>query len=151
MRFHIASGLLLVLLSQPTSAQELSIVAAAARHVPGVVWRKDSVVVGDFTCRGRTEEAILGTSQSEIVIAVFLNGLHRRPEALRYSALARDPASATLETESLDYDPMAELGQPLPGFRSSKRCTGLNLSDGKIDSAHIYWNHDARRFHDWVR
>ena len=83
--------------------------------------------------------------------AVFLNGTNSRPEVLRYSAKVRDPASATLQAESLDYDPKEDPGYVLSGFQRSKTCKGLNLSDGKIDSAHIYWNHESLRFDDWVR
>jgi len=100
------------------------------------------------------QPAILGTSQSEIVIAVFLNGTTSRPEVLRYSAKVRDPASAELKIEDA-YSHLKEIADELgavpPGMQPSETCKGLNLSDGRIDSAHIYWNHDARRFDDWVR
>jgi hypothetical protein len=97
------------------------------------------------------QTAILGASPSQIVVAVFLNGTNSRPEALRYPAKVRGPASATLQAESLDYDPKEDPGYVLSGFQRSKTCKGLNLSDGKIDSAHIYWNHESLRFDDWVR
>jgi hypothetical protein len=129
---------------------ELSVQAAATKHVHGVSWRAKSVITGDFSCRGKTETAILGTSKSEIVVAVFLDGLKREPQVLRYSATVRDAASAVLDIESLDLDREEELGYALPGFRRSNTCKGLNLSDGRSDSAHIYWNHESRRFDDWV-
>jgi len=149
-RRAIIAGLPLVLCAQTTDRVEPSVQAAAAKFVPGVRWRAKSVVAGDFSCRGRSESAILGTSESEIVVAVFLNGLHREPQVLRYSAKVRDAASAVLEIESLDIDREKELGYALPGFRRSKTCRGLNLSDGRSDSAHIYWNHESHRFDDWV-
>jgi hypothetical protein len=139
-----------VLLAQTTARVEPSVQAAAAKYVPGINWRPKSVVSGDFSCRGKMESAILGTSPSEIVVAVFLKGLSSRPQVLRYSARVRDAASAVLETENLDFDPEEALGYALPGFHRSKTCKGLNLSDGKIDSAHIYWNHESLRFDDWV-
>src|ERR1017187_4191115 len=55
-----------LLLGQDSS----SIQKAAAKYVPGVAWRHQSVVSGNFSCRGRSEQAILGISKSEIVIAV---------------------------------------------------------------------------------
>ncbi len=104
----------------------------------------------DFSCRGKAESAILGSSESDIVVVVFLNGLNKKPQVLRYSAKVRDAASAMLEIESLDFDREKELGYALPGFRRSKTCKGLTLSYGRRDSAHIYWNHESRRFDDWV-
>jgi len=130
------------------AAQAPSIVEAAATFVPGVSWRPESVLTADFTCRGRKEQAILGVTAREIVIVVFLNGSADKPEVLRYSAEARDPNEVKLTIESLDFDPAGDLGD-LPGFRRSRTCKGLNLSDGKVDSAHIYWNHDAQHFDDW--
>ena len=92
----------------------------------------------------------MGVTSKEIVIAVFLNGTGEKPEILRYSAAVRDASQAKLRLESLDYGPDEDTG-PLPGFRRSRTCKGLNLSDDMIDSAHIYWNHDAKRFDEWVR
>ena len=153
MKLQIVISLLLVLFSQVTVAdgREPSIDAAAARYVPGVSWRADSVVSGDFSCRSRAEQAILGTNRTELVVAVFLNGTNRRPQVLRYSAKVRNPSSTTLEAEDLDYDPKEDVGYVLPGFRRSKTCKGLKLNDGRTDSPHIYWNHNSHRFEDWLR
>ena len=107
---------------------------------------------GDFSCRGRKDRAILGTSKSEIVVAIFVDGLGRPPKVLRYSAGERDPTTAELTIEDLDFDPKrfkSEVGELPDGLRPSRTCKGLNLSDGKVDSAHIYWNRKARRFDDW--
>jgi hypothetical protein len=69
---------------------------------------------------------------------------------LRYSAKARDPKTAELTVEGLDYDPNQDIGYELEGFQRSKSCKGLNLADGLTDSAHIYWNLKAHRFDDWT-
>jgi hypothetical protein len=138
----IAHGLL--------AQDSVSVEKAATRYVPGVAWQRRSIVSGNFSCHGRKEQAILGVSASEIVIAVFVNGLDSRPEVLRYSAKARNPRTAELKIEDLDYDPKEMVGSDLDGFRRSKSCKGLNLSDGDTDSAHIYWNHKSQRFEDWT-
>jgi hypothetical protein len=130
------------------AVQPSSILAAASKFVPGVTWQANSVVAADLSCRGRKEQAILGVSPTEIVVAVFLNGLKERPEVLRYSAEARDAATAKLTIEKLNKD---EIGPGDPAFPRSRTCKGLNLSDGKIDSAHIFWDPKARRFNDWVQ
>lgn len=134
----------------PTAAQVPTVSQAASKFVPGMTWRPKSILTADFSCRGRKEQAILGVNAKEIVIAVFLNGLGEPPEVLRYSAEMRDAKQVQLKLESLDYGSEEAIGE-LPGFRRSRTCQGLNLGDGKIDSAHIYWNHDAKRFDDWVR
>jgi hypothetical protein len=131
-------------------AEAPSLPAAAAKFVPGVRWRPKSALIADFSCRGHREQAILGMTAKDIVVAVFLNGLTEKPEVLRYSAEARDPKSLKLTIESLDYDPKEDIGD-LPGFQRSRSCQGLNLSDEKVDAAHIYWNHETGHFADWVR
>jgi hypothetical protein len=133
------------------TAQPLTVEISAAKYVPGVRWQPKSVLTADFSCRGRREQAILGTSATDIVIAVFLNGTSERPEVLRYSSRVRDAASVQLTIEDQDYDPSLDIGSDLPGFKRSRTCKGLNLSDQHIDSAHIYWNHLMSRFEDWVR
>ena len=129
---------------------DTAVAAAAKQFMPDVRWRAASVLHADFTCRGHQESAILGVSDTNVVIAVFLEGLAQRPEVLRYS-FARDTATLQLTTEGLDWDPKAELGYALPGFQRSQTCQGLNLYDGEVDAAHIYWDHDAHQFEDWVR
>jgi hypothetical protein len=123
---------------------------AAAKYVAKVIWRRDSALAGNFTCAGRAEQAILGVNKTEIVIAVFVHGLNKEPEVLRYSAERRNPRIAKLTIESLDYDPKETIGYDPEGFKRSGSCKGLNLSDGETDSAHIYWNEKLHRFSDWT-
>jgi hypothetical protein len=134
----------------PLAQDSASVEKAATKYVPGVAWQRRSIVSGNFSCHGRAEQAILGVSSSEIVIAVFVKGLDSRPEVLRYSGKARNPKTAELKIEDLDYDPKEMIGSDLDGFRRSKSCKGLNLSDGDTDSAHIYWNHKSQQFEDWT-
>ena len=98
-------------------ASNPAVVASASKFVPGVKWQAESIVSADFTCQGRVQHAILGTEQKEIVVAVFLNGINRRPVVLREQG--RVAASAVLETDDLDWDPKED-GRNLPGFRRSK-------------------------------
>jgi hypothetical protein len=148
--------LALVACSSQAPANELQpqVASAAKRFYPNAQWQPSSVVTGNFTCRGQKEHAVLGTSPSEIVVAVFVRGLNSKPELLQYSTSARSPNSAILTVEDLDFDAkefQEQIG-PLPeGLKPSKSCVGLNMSDQMIDSAHIYWNRKARRFEDWVR
>jgi hypothetical protein len=101
-----------------------SITAAATKYVPGVKWQPRTVLTADFTCRGRKEQAILGTNSEDIVIAVFLNGTNQKPEVLRYSAKVRSAQSAMLTIENQDFDPKAEIGFDLPGFKRSRTGKG---------------------------
>jgi len=146
-----AMSLLFALLLQLTSNQNLQVIGAANKFMPGISWKENSVVIGDFTCRGRIEQAILGVSQPEtarpyMILAVFLDGINKQPEIIRDSI--HNPAYAELTTESLDYDPRENVGDTLEGFQRSKTCKGLNIADGQRDSFHIYWNHESREF-DW--
>ncbi len=145
----------LLLLCAPlvASAEVPDVVVAASKLVPGVTWKAESIVIGNFSCRGRVESAILGTSKSEIVIAIFLAGISKPPKVLRYSTKTRDSSTSELKIEDGDFDSKefkSEVGYIPDGLRPSKTCKGLNLSDGKIDSAHIYWNHNSKQFSDWV-
>jgi hypothetical protein len=62
-------------------------------------------------------------------------------------------AAAVLSKESLDLD-LTQFGPEPdavpPGLVPSKTCEGLNLSDGDVDSAHIYWDARSGHFRNWV-
>jgi len=125
------------------------VVRAASRYLPGIGWRAASIVKADFTCQGRIQTAIAGAGADPagIVVAVFLNGMNRRPVVIRDRM--RVAASLTLTLEDLDYDPREDPGYELPGFQRSKTCKGLRFDDGETDAWHVYWNHNARRFDVW--
>jgi hypothetical protein len=129
--------------------QRIAIVSAAGKYVPGVTWHSESVISGDFTCRGGKEQAILGITAQEIIVVVFINGLQSKPEILRDKV--HTPADAELTIEDLDYYPNERVGVELEGFLRSKVCKGLNIADNHIDSFHVYWNHKDSRFDWWSR
>ena len=129
--------------------QRIAIVSAANKYVPGVTWHSESVISGDFTCRGRMEPAILGITAREIIVVVFINGLQNKPEILRDKVHAA--ADAELTIEGLDYDPKEQVGAELEGFLRSKVCKGLNIADNHVDSFHVYWNHKDSQFDWWSR
>ncbi len=129
-----------------------NVVSAAAAADRSVSWQKNSILSGDFTCQGKREYAILGTKPQQIFVAVFQPPSQRPLEILLYSGVERHASSAVLAVESLDYD-IKKLEQGLgwlpDGLQPSKSCVGLNISDGRIDSVHIYWHRKHRRFTGW--
>jgi hypothetical protein len=129
--------------------QRIAVVSAAGKYVPGVTWHSESVMSGDFTCRGRMEQAILGITGQEIIIVVFINGLENKPEILHDKV--HTPADAELTIEGLDYDPNEQAGVELEGFLRSKVCKGLNIADNHVASFHVYWNQKDSRFDWWSR
>jgi hypothetical protein len=140
--FGCRAGAQGALFSKATSSEVVLIKRAAGKYFAAVTWRADSVVSGDFTCSVKKDWAILGTNTSELLIAMFISGPGGKPEVLRHSGSAPNPSTVALSIEDLNYDPQKETGYALPGFQRSKTCKGLDLSDGEIDSAHIYyWNH----------
>ena len=153
MKLFISILTLLVYLPLPAFSQSDQILTAANKFQPNINWQKGSAVTGNFSCLEKAEPAILGVSESEIVVAVFLNGLAKPPSLLRYSAKVRDSSTVKLTIEDGDFDVKEfheMLGEIPDGLRSSKSCKWLNLSDGKIDSVHIYWNHKTKKFSTWM-
>ena len=144
--------LVMLVVSQAEGADDAFVLAAAMTADRSVTWQKKSILVGDFTCQGKREIAVLGTKAKEIVIAVFRPPSKKPVDVLRYSGIARTPESAILTIEPLDYD-LKELEQHVgyvpDGLQTSKTCVGLNMTDQMIDSAHIYWHRKNRRFESW--
>jgi hypothetical protein len=139
-----AAVIFLALVLAAACPAQTSLIRAASRFVPGVTWKPKSVVVADFTCEGRKQQAILGvnTKHPVVVVAIFVRGTNTKPVVFEFS---KSPKYARLEAESLDY----ELDYDLPGFRRSTTCKGLVVSDDEIDPSHLYWNHDAKVFGRW--
>ena len=152
MKLFISMLTLFVYLPLPAFSQSDQTLTASNKFQPNINWQKGSAVTGNFSCREKAELAILGVSESEIVVAVFLNGLVKKPSLLRYSASFRDSSTVKLAIEDGEFD-VTEfkeiLGEIPDGLRSSKSCKWLNLSDEKIDSVHIYWNHKTKRLSAW--
>lgn len=146
-------SLALMGMSVPAAASP-AVKAAASRFVSGIAWQEGSVLKGDFNCSGKQQHAILGTSDKEIVVAVFTQDLSKPPELLRFASAARKPAEARirLEDSALTKDEIQALSNTAPpGYRPSKTCKGVRLSDDSSNAAHIYWDHDARRFDSWTQ
>ncbi len=142
MRRKIVICFVLLLNARGASSQS-TITSAVSKYIPKVVWQSRSIVTGDFTCEGHKQTAILGIPGSDVVVAVFLSGLNRKPEELRFNIF--QPKFARIQTETLDY----ELDSSLPGFHRSRSCQGLNVGDDEVDSAHLYWDHESHRFGMW--
>jgi hypothetical protein len=145
---HSIEGLLRKI-DDADAEQRIAVVSAANKYVPDVTWHSESVVSGNFTCRGRAEQAVLGITAEEIVVVVFINGLENRPESLRVKA--HNPADSELTVEDLDYDPKEQSGVQLAGFVRSTVCKGLNIADHHVNLFHLYWNHKDSRFDRWSR
>jgi len=150
---RLMATLLAFLTSVAYAAQEGEVAAAAKVQYPAATWQERSVLSGDFSCHGKAELAILGTSPKFIVVAIFTNGLSSKPVFLEYSAKARKAKTAALTKESRDFKPGeagGDSGEVPEGYTPSKTCVGLNLSDGDTDSAHIYWDTTYKQFLDWT-
>jgi hypothetical protein len=139
-------------LASAASVASPAVKAAAARFMEGVQWQEQSVLTADFSCSGKPQSAILGIAKNEIVVAVFTQDLGRAPEVLRFSSDERRPGEAKIRIDdsALSREEITTLaGTAPPGYRPSKTCKGVRLSDDASDAAHIYWDHDARRFDSW--
>jgi hypothetical protein len=148
--FSFATLLLAALSAAPPSAVK----SAADRFAGGVDWQEQSVLEGDFSCAGRPQNAILGTAGDEVVVAVFTQGLSSPPELLRFASAAAngDAASIGLDESSLSVEEIAGLsGKEPKGYRQSGSCKGVRLDGPGPGVAHIYWDHDGRRFDSWTQ
>ncbi|MDQ2820050.1 MAG: hypothetical protein M3Y65_06600 [Pseudomonadota bacterium] len=128
--------------------------AAATKFSSAVTWRESTVLIADFNCTGNMQFAILGGSTKEIVVAMFTDGLDQAPALLRFEADAHELQSAQLRLDNytMSADEIAGISGKTPtGYRPSSNCHGVRLSDQGVDAAHIYWDHDHRRFDTWTQ
>lgn len=141
-----------LVLGQGVCAAPAEVEAAARRFSPEISWQSRSVVSGDFSCKGRSEQAILGVAKGRVVVAIFTRELSGRPETVALEESVLDGGAVALAVESLDVDVVAlerDLGWRPPGLRRSKSCVGLTLNDQQVDPVHVYWNRAAARLQTW--
>lgn len=138
--------------SPPRAAAADAVLAAAQRADATVAWQPQSLLSGNFTCRGATEYALLGTQPRAIVVAVFRAGATAPLQVLRFPEGDRAPEAAILLPESLDIDLQRlrrDIGQVPDGLQRSRTCMGLQMTDERVDSVHIYWHRQKQRFMAW--
>ncbi|WP_332878114.1 hypothetical protein [Massilia sp. S19_KUP03_FR1] len=144
-----------IALPNVASAQKIDgpiVQAAADKFATGVVWRSASVLEADFSCAGKVQQAILGTWDKEIVVAIFTQGIHQPPALLHFDASDRKAQASKIRVDdyNLTADEIAGVSGDAPvGYRPSTSCHGIRLSDDSYEAAHIYWNHDQQRFDTW--
>ena len=148
----LTAVLVLAASGRARGGEAFPVYSAAVAADRSVRWQRPSILSGDFTCQGKREYAILGTKPQQIVVAIFQPPSLKPVDILLYSGTERHAASAVLAIEPLSFD-LKQLEQSLgwlpDGLQPSNTCVGLNLSDQRIDSAHIYWHRKLRRFQSW--
>jgi hypothetical protein len=155
--FLIVTALLGAVLPGLATAQKADagpVQVAAQKFASGVAWRESTVLIADFNCTGNVQHAILGASAHEIVVAIFTAGLGQSPALLRFEANLHDIRAAKIRLD--DYTLSAEeitgvSGTAPVGYRPSANCHGVRLSDDSSEAAHIYWDHEHRRFDSWTQ
>lgn len=151
----IAAAIAWMALPAPAGAQTVdgaAVQAAAARFASGLAWRSASLLEADFSCSGKIEQAILGTSDQEIAVAIFTLGLNQPPSLVHFDASGRNIEASKIRVDdyNLTVDEIAGVtGETPVGYRPSSACHGVRVSDDSYEAAHIYWNHADRRFNTW--
>ena len=135
--------------TEPSTA---SVIAAAKRFSPGTNWFAKSVTTGDFTCKGRTQQAILGRSRSGLVVAIFTKHIGSRPDLLRFEPDLRAAEEPELQVDDLHFEDeelWKEVSSLAPGLRKSGTCKGLSIHGGERDALHIFWDLSRTRLETW--
>lgn len=139
--------------STETTNEVLQLVS---KRMTDVEWDKKSIIEVDINCDGKKDYAILGKSKQGVTVALVVGPVSKKSRIESFEFLVGKQTQdslcqlpATLQPESLDYDPTEAVGK-LPGFKPSKKCMAFVLSDDACDSFHFYWNHRANAL-DWWR
>lgn len=132
--------------------QGAAVQAAAEKFAGSLLWRASTVLTADFNCTGKVQYALLGISNSEIAVAIFVNGLNQPPAMLRFETAGLNiiESKIRLDDYGMTATEIAGLTGATPaGYRPSTACHGVRLSDDRSDAAHIYWDYDNQRFDSW--
>lgn len=136
---------------------DVRIIELLQRKYAGVNWDKKSIIKADINCDGKGDAAVLGKEGEKVVVAVIRGPLDKESKIHltrllvgKHSQDSLCGRRARLSIEDQDYDPSEIFdGEPLSGFRRSKTCKGINVSDGECDSFHFFWNHELKTLQWW--
>jgi hypothetical protein len=117
---------------------------------PEVKWRRP-VVRGEFTRRGTVDSAVLGVSETMIVVTTVVGPVQADSETVSASwrleengIEAHCSKRAALAAEPISIPPEFDDGRRRPdGLR------GLRLQLPPCATLHLYWNPEARLFNWW--
>ncbi len=154
MQKSIVLALLCLAALKPALAMETTEFARAIKSShPHVQWQQNSVLKADLTCRAQQDVAMLGVNGSRLMVAILAKAVTKKPIVLEIDAdLLAEQTTMSIESQDFEMG-TGEPGDvgPLPGFKRSKICKGLQLDDDRIDSVHIYWNRIDGKFQTWQR
>ena len=137
---------------QIVSADEGALRQAAHSHCLDAQWKLNQAITADVACDGKRDVVLLGSTEHEVIILVFRSGLKKKPDAILFQTSRVAKETVSLTTESLDVDDTdfkQMLGETPEGFRRSKICKGLRLSDGQKDALHVYWHRKRHELSAW--
>lgn len=145
--------------SPPASAPQASAAAPLREALEPVALNvgkaQPAVMKADIDCDGVEDTARMEYVEDRVRVTVTLAAT-KTSQSLEFG-LGNSGAQeslcgteATLEIEDMDYDLIEMFGENPEGFRESKTCKGLRLSDDECDSMHMFWNHKTKHI-DWWR
>jgi hypothetical protein len=135
--------------------------AAAARDAlrsaqPTVRWQATTATLGDFTCDGYADTAMVGYGRRGEPWIGLVPGAEQPPAPtprmlrFRLGTGRQDTLCATpvrIETRPLvcaDRD-----SGPIPGCTPRPGCLALSMVDGRCDAVHFYWDADQQMLRWW--
>ena len=149
---------LLWAMSMPVLANDTALKHAVGNWFPGATIIGSSVF-GDIDCDGKKDISVLASSESGVIVAVFLKGrLSARPTTLAFDTKSLEFDTKLLDdvlklkSEALDVrdaEFIEMLGERPVGYVRSHRCKGLELVVDDKDPFHIYWDRHSHRLSFW--
>lgn len=121
---------------------------------PNANWAIKTALKIDIDCDGKNDYVFLSQSPKHAQIGLVLgrkNGQSVFTQKIPFNKSNQDSlceAPASIESESLDYDPTGAVGE-LPGFIQSKSCSSFILAGGECDVFHFFWNHKNNKLEWW--
>jgi hypothetical protein len=121
---------------------------------PGLAWHHEHSI--DLDCDGKRDEVFTAKDAAQYYVAAVVARKGGKPKInvlqFKLSGSTQDSFCGSpepLQTESMDYDPVEDLGSTPEGYRRSARCQGLYLSAGECDPFHLYWNYKTGELGWW--
>ena len=135
--------LILAAFSLPAFANPSDAMKTLTQIAPQTQWDAKNAIEVDIDCDQQKDYVFLHQADGKVTIGMVL-GKDLNKAYLSKISMVNDKKeacvdAATIQPESLDYNPKFVTGKSVDGFKRSQ-CFAFRLSSEKCEPYHFYWN-----------
>jgi hypothetical protein len=145
-------GLFITIIASFCFAKEVDALKQLRKARPDIQWKNKFIIV-DIDCNGNPDKVFYVQDAKSISIGLVMNGNTKTPIVdTLVVARGKQGSLCSLPVKVSKYSLDLDIEQAVisaPGFKRSRSCQSVQISDDQCDSFHLYWNHAMKSAQWW--